>query len=382
MKKEINKNEKMAFYFCAFEVFRKANIVSLVKKYFEGSVARRSILIVFPIIVFSINVLLIIKSDAFLNTKLVMSYATDLSNSLGLSVLYFISYFLSYYFPMQFDKWIKTGIKEDRRNQLEVSIRKKKNVIEILNKKRIILTAKRRTAIIVIVGLTLFIIGFLSGYFFYAVAKENGDLIWISNMGFLARTYYCFFLGLTWYHSLSVLGMALTAGFIIFWTIRSSAIEYQSLDYNHNLSIINAVDVLLCTFSYGLFYIVGSVLFIFNDKLAASMEEPYKIENTFANDTAALILIVSVLILVIVAYIPLQEVLNFMKRQKIKLILEYNQKIEETVDKEEKDLLIERRNYVMEQPLILTSASNKIMLVLSVGVPLVGVILQGIELFN
>lgn len=71
-----------------------------------------------------------------------------------------------------------------------------------------------------------------------------------------------------------------------------------------------------------------------------------------------------------------------MKRQKIKLILEYNQKIEETVDKEEKDLLIERRNYVMEQPLILTLASNKIMLVLSVGVPLVGVILQGIELFN
>ena len=62
--------------------------------------------------------------------------------------------------------------------------------------------------------------------------------------------------------------------------------------------------------------------------------------------------------------------------------MEYNQKIEETVDKEEKDLLIERRNYVMEQPLILTSASNKIMLVLSVGVPLVGVILQGIELFN
>ena len=135
VKKEINKNEKMAFYFCAFEVFRKANIVSLVKKYFEGSVARRSILIVFPIIVFSINVLLIIKSDAFLNTKLVMSYATDLSNSLGLSVLYFISYFLSYYFPMQFDKWIKTGIKEDRRNQLEVSIRKKKNNKVVLDLK-------------------------------------------------------------------------------------------------------------------------------------------------------------------------------------------------------------------------------------------------------
>lgn len=321
VKKEINKNEKMASYVCVFEVFRKANIVSLVKKYFEGSVARRSILIVFPIIVFSINVLLIIRSNVFWNIELVMSYATDLSNSLGLSVLYFISYFLSYYFPMQFDKWIKTGIKEDSRLQLEVSIRKKKNEIKILKKKRIILTAKRRTAIIVIVGLTLFIIGFLSGYFFYAVAKENGDLIWISNMGFLERTYYCFFLGLTWYHSLSVLGMALTAGFIIFWSIRLNAIEYQSIDYNHNLSIVNAVDVLLCTFSYGLFYIVGSVLFIFNDKLAASM---YKIENTFANDTAALILIVTVLILVIIAYIPLQEVLNFMKRQKIKLILKYN----------------------------------------------------------
>ena len=104
----------------------------------------------------------------------------------------------------------------------------------------------------------------------------------------MARVYYTLFLGITWYHSLSILGMALSGGAIIYWCIKSGHIIYNNEDYNKNLSITKALDILIVIFSYGLFYIVCSVLFILNDKIAAN--PPINVVNAFANDANALML--------------------------------------------------------------------------------------------
>ena len=45
--------------------------------------------------------------------KMTLSYLRDLSNSMGLSMLYFLSYFLSSYFPFKFEEWIEVGISHE-----------------------------------------------------------------------------------------------------------------------------------------------------------------------------------------------------------------------------------------------------------------------------
>lgn len=153
---------------------------------------------------------------------------------------------------------------------------------------------------------------------------------------------------------------------------------YNFLEFNKNLSIINALNMLLCTFSYGLFYIGGSILFVFNDKVAAEQE----VYNTFSNDVPALCLTISVLLIVVIAYIPLQELINFMRRQKKELILYYGSQIEGAVSEKEKETLIQKRNTIIDKPVISTTISNKLTIFVSIFVPLIGVVFQGIELFG
>ena len=136
--------------------------------------------------------------------------------------------------------------------------------------------------------------------------------------------------------------------------------------------------MLLCTFSYGLFYIGGSILFIFNDKVAAEQE----VYNTFSDDIPALCLVITVLLLVVIAYIPLQELINFMKRNKKELILYYENQIKDAPSEEEKEGLIQKRNTIIDKPVISTTISNKLTIFASIFVPLIGVIFQGIELFG
>lgn len=126
----------------------------------------------------------------------------------------------------------------------------------------------------------------------------------------MARVYYTLFLGVTWYHSLSILGMALSGGAIIYWCIKSEYIRYNKEDYNKNLSITKALDILIVIFSYGLFYIVCSVLFILNDKIAAN--PPINVVNAFANDANALMLIVVVFLIVVLVYIPLHTLMKIL----------------------------------------------------------------------
>ena len=216
------------------------------------------------------------------------------------------------------------------------------------------------------------------GYGFYSTARSNPG-IWSHNLGFMARVYYTLFLGVTWYHSLSILGMALSCGAIIYWCIKSEYIRYNKEDYNKNLSITKALDILIVIFSYGLFYIVCSVLFILNDKIAAN--PPINVVNAFANDANALMLIVVVFLIVVLAYIPLHTLMNFMHDKKKELINQLNSEIQRA-DQEEKSQLVKERNDIIAQGAVSTTFFNKMILILSVVLPLIAVIFQGIELLK
>ena len=135
------------------------------------------------------------------------------------------------------------------------------------------------------------------------------------------------------------------------------------------------MDILIVIFSYGLFYIVCSVLFILNDKIAAN--PPINVVNAFANDANALMLIV----VVFLAYIPLHTLMNFMHDKKKELINQLNSEIQRA-DQEEKSQLVKERNDIIAQGAVSTTFFNKMILILSVVLPLIAVIFQGIELLK
>lgn len=209
------------------------------------------------------------------------------------------------------------------------------------------------------------------------MAKSNESAYWIRNLDSFGQLYYCLFLGLTWYHSLSLLGMALFSGFIVYKIIEYRHIIYIDDDFNKNISIMVAIDIVLSTFSYGLFYIIGSFLMIFNDRVA----KQYNVFNTFHEDIPSLILVLVITSLVVLAYLPLQELLLFMKNQKDYLINDLNERILIEKTPEKKSKLILKRDDLIKQNLIYTTMTNKIIFILSVIIPSIGVAFQGVELF-
>ena len=345
-----------------FQTFRKVNIATYLYNKSSKSLLHRWFYYVIPIFVFALNILNLVRNEVLYSPPNEFTYFNDLSNSLCLTLLYFLSYFLSGYYPLKFDEFIRKGI--DRNffyNMSKYSKSKKKSFL-----------------LLVIVGCILFGIGVLAGYSFYRVAEANERAYWIFNLDFIGRAYYCLFLGVTWYHSLSLLGMALTSGFVVYTTIKCNNIIYVDDDFNRNFSVMSATDIVISTFSYGIFYIIGSFLFIFNDKLSA---ERYKVYNTFHEDIPSLLLIFIISLLVIWAYLPLQELFLFMKKKKDCLINNLNKMIINEKIPERKDELISKRNDLIKQNLIYTTITNKIIFLLSVFIPSVGVILQGIDLF-
>lgn len=354
--------KKIGIYILMFESLKKANFVTFFRKKTSSSIILNWLFIAIPVLFFSFNIYLFIKNNVLWNKNIELCYIKDISNSLGLTTLYFLSYFLSWYYPKLLEKWILNDVESSY-------LRDVLDIYKYKNKSKVLL---------LVLGLILFIVGFFAGYAFYSVAKSNGVEIWSFHLDLVSRVSYSLFLGFTWYHSLSLLGMAVFGGFVIFWCIRDNAMKYIQVDYNKNVSIINAVNILLCTFSYGLFYIMGSILFILNDKVAAQKG----IFNTFSNDIASFFLILIVFLIVFLVYIPLQELLNFMNNQKEQLVVYYNNLIKEETVHNAIDKVIDNRNKIIEQGLINTSLTNKLSIILSIFVPLIGVILQGIELFR
>ena len=92
-------------------------------------------------------------------------------------------------------------------------------------------------------------------------------------------------------------------------------------------------------------------------------------------------LIVVVFLIVVLAYIPLHTLMNFMYDKKKELINQLNSEIQRA-DQEEKSQLVKERNDIITQGAVSTTFFNKMILILSVVLPLIAVIFQGIELLK
>lgn len=290
-----------------FKVLCKINPITKIYNLFSDSLLYNWLVVSMPILFFSGNIFIMIKNGVLYSNEEKFTYINDLSNSLGLTILFFTSIFLSRYYPKKFDEWVNEGIEKVYRN-------------EILNKVKNTLKMVRCRIILVVVSVLLCLFAFNCGNGFYKVAKSNVGAFWIINLNKFGRIYYCFFLTITWYHSLVVLGMALSGGIVIYGCLKDKKINYIDELYNKNTSIIEMVDILLCNFSFGLFYIVGAFLFIINDRISYIK---YKIQNTFCDDVNAFILIIIILILVSLAYMPLRELIKYMcvkKKEYIKTL--------------------------------------------------------------
>ena len=104
------KEDLLKKYFAYFEIIRRANMVYFLHRKLDGNVVKRWIFIAIPIIFYAVNIYNIILQDVFLNKCIKLSFVKDLSNSLVLTVLFFVSYFLSYYFPSLFLRWKENSV--------------------------------------------------------------------------------------------------------------------------------------------------------------------------------------------------------------------------------------------------------------------------------
>lgn len=357
MDKQLNYMKKL---YILYEIFKKGNFVASFREKYDKKLIYKWIYIFYPFVVFAINIYVIISNDVLYSSAPNFSYLKDLSNSLGLSILFFVSYFLSGYFPCRFDEWVIYGLTVHN-----FSYEKKDRYIF-----RIIYN--------VLPFLTI-ILGCIIGYCFFNVAATNDAAWWIRELSYKGRIVYCVFLGITWGRSISLLGMSIMGGLFIYLSIKTEIIKFVLSDYNMNISIIMVFDILVCTLSYGLFYIMGAILFILNDNVAA---KNYKVFNTFSSDIASLILIIFVLFLVSLAYVPLQELYIYMKKQKSKILSQLDKAISNEKRLKQKKILIEKRNDIIVKNVLYTSFFNKLIIFLSVIIPLIGVILQTIELVS
>lgn len=340
-----------------FEIARNVNISTIMYKKLSKSLIGNWLYIFIPIFIFSIEILIMVLNKVLYVGEDKFSYLNDFSNSIALSILFFVSYFLSSYFPKRVDEWTKKSLKKS--NELITSF-------------------KITTRYVLLGCLFVLILGTVMGFIFFRITKNNEQAYWIHNLNMFGKCFYCLFLGLVWAQSISLFVMSLSGGFIIFWCIKGDYIKYIDEDFNNNISIMKTVDVLACTFSYGLLYIIGSILFIINDNVAIK----YGVINAFYNNIAAIGLIVFVLALVILAYIPVQELILFMKEKKDTYLKEINESIRNTTDSTERDRLISKRSEIISERIIHTSFTNKAFLALSVITPMLGIVIQCIQLVN
>lgn len=220
-------------------------------------------------------------------------------------------------------------------------------------------------------------ISFGAGYGFYSTAGSNDKAYWIKELSESGRIYYMMFLTLTWYQSLSVLVMLFASNFTIYRFLKNDKIIYCEEDYNQNKSIRKISDILINNFSYGIFYIGGTVIFILTDNFMYQIND---IKNAFTNEFIALGVIVFVLLVVAAAYIPLQRLISFMKNKKGILLSELKGKYEKANSMEEKEIILKYRNEIASQGIFYTSNTNKLVIFSSVVIPLIGIILQILQM--
>ncbi len=342
-----------------FQTARQTNIISRYYRNIQEGFYGQFLYIITPLLLYSVNLINLIGKGVLYRNGREFVYVNDIGNSLGLTVLFFLSYFLSGYFPKKFDEFMMHGTSQEVQNSFQ----------EYKNPDHFSLFRW-------IYQMALFGIVFAVVILFYNVIKNN-DAYWMKMLDKFGILYYCFLLGVTWYCSLTVLCMTVSAGMLIFCFLRDGQMVYREDDYNRNISVIKALDVLVCIISHGLVYISGSVIVVLNDRIAVA----YGIHYLFYNDIYVAVFALFIVCLTVLECIPLKELLEFMRTKKDEMIVRLNRQIEAEGEEVIRKSLIEKRDGFIAEKLVMTTAGNKVMIILSVMIPLAGIVLQGMELY-
>ena len=309
MKRLTKSEDKMYKSIKIYRMFTNANIVCIWSEKQGMSIFKQYILILIPF-VFCLADWINMYFNGILynhNGDNNYTYVNDLSDSFGLTILFLVSYFLSGYYQRKVSEFLKCGLD--------------KKCEDIIKK-------QKPGALGKMLGIIFMFLGLLIGTIFF-INKINNNIHWIYKIDTYAKLYHGLLVGITWYNSLTILGMATAAGFMVYWSIESGKLKYVENFYNKNISIIKAFDILACTLSYGFFYIIGAVLIILNDNIAYRKHD---IEGVFNNFLHAVLLIAFIFFIVILEITPLIRLWTYMKEKKKKRLKFLNDKIEE-IDK-------------------------------------------------
>lgn len=361
----------MSNFMKVFFISAHANVAYNVKKITHYNLLCKWLYLIFPMLITSFNILVMIRNNILWNFENECTYLLDVSNSIGLTFLFFISYFLSGVYTEIFYKTIEDATTRDEFKLHDAECSKLKIIAYIL-------------------AFILLVLGYVLGYSFVRAAKVNG-LYWVQQLdkndpqGML---FYTFYLTLTWQQSLCLLVQAASGILVLYGVIKNKLIIYYECLYKNNISIIRIYNMIMYNISYSLFYIGGSVLFIINDNIRKIL---YHTNSTFANPTYAVILLMIVFSLALFAFIPLYELKNYMNIQK-------NNYIEFLVNKlkirsnscftsgsipnvdQKITLKKELDEVIMSSPILITFTS-RIALAISTITPIIGIIIQIIAMF-
>ncbi len=342
-----------------FHMARQTNLLSRFYDTIQKTFLGQFLYMIAPFVLYSINLMILSKREVLYRGDGQFGYLNDIGNSLGLTMLFFVSYFLSGSFPQKLKEFIINGTEEEMRDTY--------SRYEAREHVKTVLWAFRVVLFVMILAATLC---------FCHIIQMN-HAYWMKKLTIFGVLYYCFILGVTWYFSLTVFGMTVCAGLLIFYAIRSNQMVYREEDYNRNISVIKAFDVLACTIAHGSIYILDCVIIILNDRIAVS----YGIHYLFRSDIKTMIFAQITICLTILEFIPLKELFAFMRKKKDEMIIRLNRQMEEEAGEENRKSLMKKRDSILAEKLVVTTAGNKIMIVLSVAIPLAGILLQGVALY-
>ena len=349
-----------------FETAYHISPIFYLKKYVsrKWGIKGRIIYLILPFVFEMVNLLGIIQGGCFFNWDFgVFTYVRDVSNSIVLTVLFPLSYYLLGFYSFKFEDSFQKYVDKNFYNE-----------VYQLYEKSWSNTSKKLTSFAFL--LIVFITSASSVIVFFGTAARNSSAAWITSLSSFSKCFYCVFLFMTWYISLILLIMVLTAGCVVYGIIKENAFQC----FGNSIESVSSEkfsELLLYNFSYGILYVGGAIVFIVNDIVSFKLNH---VRNTFASEGPAIIMMAVVTVLVTIAYIPLQEMNVYMLRKRDALASELEYELNKDSSIDTKIIIAQERHRLSSQTMINISVGNKLMIFSSIFIPTITVVIQIVQL--